>query len=397
MQLRQRFPFFLSVGLVTEGFFLLLAWLLSEPSGVFPGVQVAGRTIGGSFFQEVLLECRKIAQQKEEQPIVLMANGKRLVVKPKELGVHFFPERAAAKAWMAGREFSLWARLRSRWLARRGLSVPMPVRVEKPQLRRVLQNLKKPPRNATVALIRGEVHLIPEQKGWSVDLDGAIEKLVDGLSNGQSFFFLPLRLEVPTITSRELLRVTSLRAQVIVTMTSRHPNAYHNAQLAAQAIDKAVVFPKQVLSLNELIGRRTKERGFLPAPVLINERRDLGLGGGICPVATAVFLAAAQAGMDIVERHPHTRLVRYAQPGLDATLNFPNKDLKIRNPTREPMVLRVQIKSGRILVQVFGVPKEGEIKLITKNQRFGNYLQVTTERLKYGHREFLCRSLYRID
>src|SRR5262249_27280505 len=63
----------------------------------------------------------------------------------------------------------------------------------------------------------------------------------------------------------------------------------HNIRLAAEALDGVVLEPGAELSFNDRVGPRTLQRGFLVAPVILREERQLQLGGGICQVASTLF------------------------------------------------------------------------------------------------------------
>jgi vancomycin resistance protein YoaR len=84
------------------------------------------------------------------------------------------------------------------------------------------------------------------------------------------------------------------------------------------------------------------EDGYLPAPVIDdNGRKVPDYGGGLCQVSTTVYNAALAARLPIVERHPHSKPVRYAPNGRDATV-YTDKDLKFRNSRRYPLYLLVR-------------------------------------------------------
>jgi len=314
------------------------------------------------------------------------------------MGLVFAPEVAAARAWLMGRELSLLQRFSSRRAARRGVSVPIPAQIQEERLIPALRRLEAPPQNATAAWVNGQVVVSPDRSGVSIPLSEAKAAIVAALEQGRGDpVFLPTRPRPAAVTRKQLAGVRALRASVTVPLTSRHPGARRNASLAAQGLDGAILLPGQTLSLNRRLGERTPGKGYAIAPVFINEQQDLAVGGGICPVCTAVFQGTMLAGLDLVERHPHSRRVRYARPGLDATLNYPRKDLKVRNPTGVPMVLRVFLRQRKIVVQVLGAPQAETIGWDTERRRDGQRLRVTTYRVVNGQRRFLCRSLYRLS
>ncbi len=115
-----------------------------------------------------------------------------------------------------------------------------------------------------------------------------------------------------------------------------------NILLAAQAVDNVTVAPGEEFSFNAQVGERTPERGYQDGWMFDSGRLVRGTGGGICLVATGLYNAALQAGLEITERHPHSGIVSYAPPGCDAGIVYGQEDLKFRNTTDKPLVIRAQ-------------------------------------------------------
>jgi vancomycin resistance protein YoaR len=53
--------------------------------------------------------------------------------------------------------------------------------------------------------------------------------------------------------------------------------------------------------------------------VILRDARQLQTGGGVCQVASTVFLAGLLSGLDVVERWRHSSPVDYVALGEDAT------------------------------------------------------------------------------
>lgn len=104
-----------------------------------------------------------------------------------------------------------------------------------------------------------------------------------------------------------------------------------NLRLAAEAINGYVIEPGATFSFNEVVGDTTAERGYKEAPVLYSSGLGSSDGGGICQVSTALYIAAVKADLEIVERHPHSVPSDYAPIGLDATIVYGSRDLRIKN------------------------------------------------------------------
>ncbi len=108
------------------------------------------------------------------------------------------------------------------------------------------------------------------------------------------------------------------------------PGRLNNVQLVAKLIDGTLIAPGDTFSFNGTTGERTADKGFQEAPVIINGELQNGLGGGICQVSTTVFNAAFEAGLPITARTNHALYISHYPLGRDATVNYPDLDLKFR-------------------------------------------------------------------
>lgn len=125
-----------------------------------------------------------------------------------------------------------------------------------------------------------------------------------------------------------------------------------NVRLAAAALDGRVLEPGEVLGFNACVGPRTIERGYLLAPVILHERRQVQTGGGICQVASTLFVAALQAGFSTVERWRHSTPVDYIALGEDATIAWGAKDLRLRNDTGRRVRVRCTIVGSTLAARL---------------------------------------------
>ena len=146
-------------------------------------------------------------------------------------------------------------------------------------------------------------------------------------------------------------------------------NRLHNVALVAQLIDGALIAPGKTFSFNETTGERTAEKGFLEAPVIINGELQTGLGGGVCQVSTTVFNAAYEAGLPIDERTNHALYISHYPLGRDATVNYPDLDLKFTNDTGKWLLLRTFVGSGSLTVNLYGTPQDRRVESIEQPLR----------------------------
>lgn len=136
-------------------------------------------------------------------------------------------------------------------------------------------------------------------------------------------------------------------------LNGRSPEQRHNATLAGRHIDGFIIPPGGVLSFNELVGARSRGKGYDAAPFLnADGLLEETAGGGICQLASTIYNAGLLGGLEVVERHPHSRTVMHVPPGRDATIATWRKDLKLRNPFPHPLLVRVNSDSNRLTVSL---------------------------------------------
>ena len=107
-------------------------------------------------------------------------------------------------------------------------------------------------------------------------------------------------------------------------------NRLGNIDLAISRLNGYRINSGEEFSFNKVVGARTFEAGYRDAIIYLEDDKQLGLGGGICQVSTTLYNAAANAGLEITERHAHKVKVPYIEEGKDATISN-TLDLKIKN------------------------------------------------------------------
>jgi len=130
----------------------------------------------------------------------------------------------------------------------------------------------------------------------------------------------------------------------------------HNLQLAISLLDGTLVAPGGTFSLNEAVGERTAERGFRVAPVIVGNEYEEDIGGGVSQVATTIFNAAWEAGLKISERNPHALYISRYPLGRDATVNYPDLDVKFLNDTSKWILVKGWSTSSGITIALYGTP-----------------------------------------
>jgi vancomycin resistance protein YoaR len=217
----------------------------------------------------------------------------------------------------------------------------------------------RPPRDATFAAAAdGSVSVLPGRRGLRLNRERTADALLAAaLSPSDRLARVAVQSVAPSLTTAEA------EALGITRVLSSYTTAYagtadrtHNLQLAISLLDGTFVQPGGTFSLNEAVGERTLARGFREAPVIVNDEYTEGVGGGVSQVATTVFNAAWEAGLKITSRTAHSLYIDRYPLGRDATVNYPDIDLRFVNDTGRTLLVRGFSGSGGITVAIWGAP-----------------------------------------
>ena len=102
-----------------------------------------------------------------------------------------------------------------------------------------------------------------------------------------------------------------------------------NMSIAASTINGIVIEPGEEFRWSTIVGNTTEDKGYMPAPVIINGESVTGIGGGVCQVSTTLYNALLDTGITPTERHKHSKPSAYSNN--DATVAYGSKDFAFIN------------------------------------------------------------------
>ncbi len=225
--------------------------------------------------------------------------------------------------------------------------------------KRLSRAFANPPKNAQFEVQSNRsVRVVRAHKGRVLDVPATASALLEAaLSSGKRSAELVIKEAEPSLTtkeakelgiSRELVRYSSFYTGTADRIT--------NLKLATRLLDGTRIAPGATFSFNREVGPRTEARGFRSAPVIIGSKYEEGIGGGVSQVATTVFNAAWEAGLKITERTAHALYISRYPLGRDATVNYPEIDLKFVNDTKHWLVMKAVPTETGIAISLLGAP-----------------------------------------
>ena len=226
------------------------------------------------------------------------------------------------------------------------------------------KNVERAPVDATFRASGDVVAIVPAKEGLAVDVPATAKALLAAAVSPNP------RIAALAVSTAEADRTTAdAQAMGIERRLASYTTPYSgtsdritNLQLGVKYLDGALVAPGGTFSFNERVGERTIERGFRSAPVIIRDEYDEDVGGGVSQVATTVFNAVWEAGLKIAERTAHSLYISRYQLGRDATVNYPDIDLKFVNDTPNWILVGGAAGEAGITVSIYGGGPERRIE-----------------------------------
>jgi len=239
-------------------------------------------------------------------------------------------------------------------------------------LARLQHTVDRDPRDADWAVgAGGKVRVVPSLPGLRLDVEKSASAILAAATRRSN------RVAALTVAEQQPKRTTAQAAALGITGTvgayetffGGDSNRIHNVQLVAHLVDRKLIAPGTTFSFNGTTGERSAAKGFREAPVIINGELQTGLGGGVCQVSTTVFNAAFEAGLPITARTNHALYISHYPLGRDATVNYPDVDLKFVNDTGHWLLLRTWVSSDALTVALYGTPQHRRVVSVAQPLR----------------------------
>ncbi len=281
------------------------------------------------------------------------------------------------------------------------VDVPLPLRVDGDRAIAKLVDIKaevdKPSADATIDLEARKVR--PEQIGYRMDVYGTLARLETAFRAGKTEVDVAVEEVVP---KRRAAQLDGVKFDTVLgwfetrySTAKKDEHRTYNLRLAASKLDGLVLMPGEELDFNEVVGPRDEAHGFRVAPVIAQGELVDGIGGGTCQISGTLHGAVFFAGLEIVERYPHSRPSSYIRMGLDATVSYPNINYRFKNPFDFPVVLHEKVAGGVVRAEILGPERKLTVSYFRRIDEVLPFEEVEreTEKLAAGERVVTQRGI----
>jgi vancomycin resistance protein YoaR len=340
----------------------------------------------GGLTREEALERFSALNATTPAPIQVTAGGKSWEITAGGIGARYSVAETIDTAWNVGRKGNVLQRLGDILALR---SIPQnfmfTVLYDDDKLRAAAERIA---REASTAPVNASLQFQPdteslfavtgEVNGRIIGSDALYKQMQQTLGKRiDTKIAAELKLQPPEITAAKLREQTQLIG-ACTTVLTEDAVRNSNIKLAAAAVNGTVLLPGAEFSFNTLTGERTAEKGYSEASAISGGKLVDEVGGGVCQVSSTVYDAALLAGLEVVERHPHSWEMYYVKAGLDAMVDYGSrKDLRLKNGAAVSvyLVVRVDVAKRTVTAEVYGLPSQETITLEQKD-----YTVITPEK-----------------
>ncbi|HJR90573.1 MAG TPA: VanW family protein [Aeromicrobium sp.] len=204
--------------------------------------------------------------------------------------------------------------------------------------------------NATIVIEEGKPVIKPAKPGVGLRPQEMAVKLIPAITQTGAARSVTVDSKVvpPTFTTAdaEALNIKEKISEFVTYFPyARYRNI--NQSRAASLINGTILRPGETFSLNDAVGERSKENGFVKG-IVIGEGATFveQYGGAVSQVATTVYNAAFFAGLEDVEHHPHTFYIGRYPLGREATVWWGKLDLRFKNTLANGVLIRAWVVKG---------------------------------------------------
>jgi vancomycin resistance protein YoaR len=213
------------------------------------------------------------------------------------------------------------------------------------------------PGSTTFRPVEASVDVEPGVDGIRFDPDAAATQLTELLRQGAREAELRVEEVEPELSTAraEELRPTHLLG-TFTTYYQAGQTRNANIQRLADVIDGALVLPGEQFSINEISGERRCDKGYQPAGTIIRGELVDTCGGGVSQFGTTTFNAAFFAGVQLDQWKAHSFYISRYPMGREATLSYPELDVRFTNTTESAIVVKTSHTATSITVSIYGRP-----------------------------------------
>lgn len=340
---------------------------------IYENVYIGSVNVSGMKKEEAKKAVEEKVGEYQKQNIALHIGEENISVLLGDLGFEIKDvDKLVKKAVSFGKSGSTWSRyFKVKKLDEEKEVLPVQYTIEKEKAAAVFaekaQPLEKTATNASITRENGAFVITDEILGQKIDAEASVKAIEEYLNKEwkekEAAVDLVSVTDEPAITKEDLAVIQDTLG-TFTTYCGTGGGRVQNIVSGAGHINGAVVMPGEEYSANAAMEPYTYENGFTEAGSYENGKVVQSMGGGICQVSTTLYNAVILAELEVTQRQPHSMLVDYVKPSMDAAIAGDVKDLKFKNNTDSPIYIEGYVSGGNLTFTIYGKETRAENRTI---------------------------------
>lgn len=130
-----------------------------------------------------------------------------------------------------------------------------------------------------------------------------------------------------------------------------------NIKLACKTLNGTEVKSGETFSFWDTLGCPTKEKGYKEAKTFTSDGEVTeSYGGGVCQISTTIYNAVLKLeGLEVKERHEHSRDVSYIEDGKDAAVSYNTADFKFKNALDYDIKIEAKVEDDKVKIKLIRI------------------------------------------
>lgn len=326
---------------------------------IYPGVTVKGVDLSGKSAEEAKNILNDNLNDKiSNKDIVIKVDDKEFKGKYKDIDGKYNVDKAVEDAVKYGKDKSMFKQNKI-IKGKENKELEIEFLYNDKKLGKLKENVQKnlniEPKNATINIVGSSKNITEETLGKKLEveeLNNSLKENLNGDLENPTIINLNYVESKPKVTKEELSKIKDVMGSFESSFATSTPERSANIQAAVGFVDGTVLMPGEEFSYDKATS--TDKSKYKQAPVYINNKVEMDIGGGICQVSSALYRAMMRANIRPTERHNHSLTVSYAKPSLDATVAWGYLDYKFKNPYDFPIYIKGTSDGKVIRFYVYG-------------------------------------------
>ena len=365
--------------------------LMASQSQVIPeGVKIGAVNVSGMNREQAEAAVNAHVEEMQNSVLTARADGQEMYIAVKDLGFSWTNQNVVSKALGLGCRGNILERYKvKKDLEVNGIELPIEREFSSEAMHSFISQCaatanRLPVENDLQLNADGSLSVVDGVNGVQVDEASSYSAMVlymnTGWRGGAPEFSLTTTTLPPQRDKEQLALVKDIIGTGDTDYNGSSDSRIQNILNGTSLVSGIVLMPGEQFSLLEHVVPFTAENGYAPAPSYAEGSIVDTYGGGICQVATTIYLAVLQAELQVDERSCHSMMVQYIEPSKDAAISEEGgKDLKFTNNTATPIYLYGTAADGKLHFSIYGVDRISDTK-----RSFGKRSRRTVRRQENG-------------